>query len=86
MKSMESNDFKLNKESLLIARDKPCLKKVDSSLLLELFLYNISGSHMFYHILSQCAYTIVVCSVFNIMLQYLYFIKNRMYEQHLISF
>ena len=30
-------------------------------------------------------YTIVVCSVFNIMSQFFYFTKNRMYE-HLISF
>ena len=34
----ESNDFKLKiMESLLIARDKPILNKVDSSLPLELF-------------------------------------------------
>ena len=34
----ESNDFKLKiMESLLIARDKPCLNKADSSLPLELF-------------------------------------------------
>ena len=34
----ESNDFKLKiMESLLIARDKPCLNKADSSSSLELF-------------------------------------------------
>ena len=34
----ERNDFKLKVvESLLIARDKPCLNKTDSSLPLELF-------------------------------------------------
>ena len=34
----ESNDFKLRiMDSLLIARDKPILKKADSSLSLELF-------------------------------------------------
>ena len=34
----ESNDFKLKiMESLLIARDKPILNKVDSSLPLQLF-------------------------------------------------
>ena len=34
----ESNDFKLKiVENLLIARNKPCLKKADSSLSLELF-------------------------------------------------
>ena len=34
----ESNDFKLKiMESLLIARDKPCVNKADSSLSLELF-------------------------------------------------
>ena len=64
----EGNDLKLKiMESLLIARDKPCLKKADSSLPLELYWYNISGCHMFItsndvH-LSHCAYTIVVCSV-----------------------
>ena len=31
--------------------------------------------------LSHCAYTIVICSVFNIMLRFLYFIKSRMYWQ-----
>ena len=44
---------------------------------------------MFYHIydvhLLHCAYTIAIYSVFNIMLPFLYFIKNRMYE-HLKSF
>ena len=49
----ESNDFKLKiMESLLVACDKPCLNKADSSLPLELFWYNISGYHMiFYHII-----------------------------------
>ena len=39
-------------ENLLIARDKPCLNKADSSLSLELLWYNISGYHMMsiYHI------------------------------------
>ena len=49
----DSYDFKLNiKESLLIVRDKLFLNKAYSSLLLELFQYNISGYHMmFYHII-----------------------------------
>ena len=49
----ESNVFKLKiMESLLIARDKLTLKKADSTLLLRLFQYNISGFHMmFYHII-----------------------------------
>ena len=49
----ESNDFKLKiMERLLIAHDKPVLNKVDSSLSLELFWYNISVYHMvFYHIM-----------------------------------
>ena len=63
----ESNDFKLNiMESLLIARDKPILKKVDSFLLVELFQCNISGYHKFYTYdvhLSHCGHTIVVCSI-----------------------
>ena len=86
----ESNGFKLKiMESLLIARDKPCFNKADSSLPLELFWYNISGYHMFYHIKwcpsMRCAYAIIVCSVLNIMLRFLYFIENKMYE-HLILF
>ena len=86
----ESNDFKLKiMEILLIAFDKPCLNKVDFSLLLGLFWYNISGYYMmFYHIIdvhrSHYVYTIVVCLVFNIMLQFLYLIKNRIHE-YLIS-
>ena len=61
--SRESNDFKLKiMESLLVACDKPCLNKADSSLLLKLFWYSISGYHMmFYHIIwcpsiTLCAY------------------------------
>ena len=75
----ESNDFKLKiMESLLIAREETVLNKVDSTLLLELFWYNINGYQMlFYHINDSLpfnwAYTIVVCSVFNIMLQVLEF-------------
>ena len=79
----ESNDFKSKiMESLLIARDKLCLKKADSSIPLELFWYNISGySITSYDVhLSHCAYTNIVCSVFNILLRFLYFIKNRKYE------
>ena len=43
----ESNGFKLTIiERLLIARDKPVLNKAYSSLLLQLFWYNIIGFHM----------------------------------------
>ena len=49
----ENNDFKLKiLDSLLIARDKPVLKKADSSLLLELFClhqwlsFDILSRHM----------------------------------------
>ena len=59
----ESNDFKLKiMESLLIACDKPCLNKADSSLPLELFWYNISGYHMmFYRIIWLSHHSITLC-------------------------
>ena len=49
----ESNDFELKTmESLVTARDKSVLNKVDSSLPLEVFWYSTSGYHMiFYHII-----------------------------------
>ena len=83
----ESNDFKLKiMESLLIAHDKPCFNKADSSLPLELLRYNISGYHiMFYHI-TRCP-SLILC-LYNCLLfsfRILFFIKNRVYE-HLISF
>ena len=87
----KSYDFKLTiLESPLIARHKPVLNKVDSSLPLELFWYNIIGYHVMLYpsndiYLFHCAYPVVVCLVFNIMLRALYFIKNRIYE-HLIWF
>ena len=65
----ESNDFKLKiMESLLIARDKPCLNKVDSSFLLELIWYNINVYHMiFYHIIWCPSTTLCVynCCLFS---------------------
>ena len=73
----ESNEFKLKiMESLLIARGKLVHNKADSSLPSELFWFNISVYHMMFFTsydahLSYCAYTIVVCPVFNIMLQIL---------------
>ena len=52
IKLMESNDFKWKiMKSLLIGRDKPILKKADSSLPWKLFQYNISGHHMIHHIM-----------------------------------
>ena len=79
----EINDFKLKiMESLLIARDKPILNKTDSSLPLESY-FNVTSVVIICFItsydvhLSLCAYTILVCSVFIIMLQILYFIKKR---------
>ena len=83
----ESNDFKLKiTESLLIARDKSCLNKADSSLP----SYNMSCYHMmFYHIIWCPSNTLCVynCRLFSF--QYCYecciWSKNRMYE-HLISF
>ena len=48
----ESNDFKFKiRESLQVSRDKLVLKKVDSSLPLELSWCNIRVYHMFYHII-----------------------------------
>ena len=72
-------------ESLLTAPDKPVLNKADSSLNLELFWYNISGDHMFYHIISHCAYAIVVCAVFEIMLRVLAIYQKQNVE-YLILF
>ena len=74
----ESNDIKLKiMESFLIVR----INLVLTNLAL---IYNISGYHVLSHhimfILSHCPYTIVVCSIFNIMLRFLYFIENRVYE------
>ena len=80
----ESKDFKLKlMEPLLIARDKPILNKEYSSLLLELFNLTLVVTIWFFipsydvH-LYPCAYTIVACSFFIIMLPVFYFIKNRM--------
>ena len=74
-------------ESLLIPRDKLYLNKADfhfhfeitSAVIIWCFItsYDVHLSHL--------AHTIVVRSVFSIMLRFLYFVKNRMYE-HLISF
>ena len=80
--TMESKDFKLKiMESLLITRDKPVLKKADSLLPFELFWYSISGYQCFITscdaTLSNCAYTVVVCSVFNIMLRALVFYQKQ---------
>ena len=61
-------------ESLLIARDKPIRNTANSYLPLELFKYIL----LYDVYLSHCTYTIVVCSVFIIILQALYFIINRM--------
>ena len=64
----ESNDFKLKMmESFLLTRDKPCLNKVDSSLPLELFWYNISDYHMFYHIIWCPSITLCIynCRLFS---------------------
>ena len=65
----ESNDFKLKiMENILIACDKPCLNKVDSSLSLKLFWYNISGYYMmFYHIIQCPSMTLCIynCCLFS---------------------
>ena len=65
----ESNDFKLKiMEILLIAFDKPCLNKMDFSLPLRLFWYNISSYHMmFYHIIWCTSITLCVynCCLFS---------------------
>ena len=46
----ESNDFKLKiMGSLIMARDKPCLNKANSSLPLELFWYDISDYHLMFY-------------------------------------
>ena len=69
----ESNDFKLEiMKRLLIARDKSCLKKVDFSLPLELFWYNISGYHMFYYIIWYPSIRLCVCSCRLFSSQYCY--------------
>ena len=86
----EINDFKLKiMESLLISRDNSFFNKGYSSLPLELFWYNISGYHMFYHIIWCPSITLSLYNSrlfsFQYLLRFLYFIKSRMYE-HLISF
>ena len=61
----ESNDFKMKiMESLQIASGNPCLNKADSSLPLDL---NISGDHMFYHIIWCPSITLCVynCRLFS---------------------
>ena len=81
----ESSDFKLKiMESLLIACDKSVFNKVDSSLPLVLFWYNINGNHVMFYTSydAHCAYTIVVCSVFSIMLRVLVFYQ----KQHVWAF
>ena len=69
-------------ESLLIARDKPIINKTDSSLLLELFKYNISGYHMMSYTsydvrLSDCAGAIAVCSIFTICYEFCILSKTQ---------
>ena len=58
----ESNNFKLKIiENLLIVHDKPVLNKAHSSLSLRLFLYHISGYHIFYHITWCLSISLYVC-------------------------
>ena len=64
----ENNVFKLKiMESLLIARDKPCLDKANFSFPLELFWYSISGYHMFFHIIWCSSITLCLynCRLFS---------------------
>ena len=83
MLTWESSEFKLKiTESLLIARDKPILNKADFSLPLSYF--NITSVVIICFVkpydahLSHFAYTMIVCTVFTIMLRVSYFIENRM--------
>ena len=64
----ENNDFKLKiLDSLLIARDKPVLKKADSSLLLELFCLHHGYHLMFYHVIWSLSIPLCVyiCCLFS---------------------
>ena len=55
-------------ESLLIEQDKPLLSNGDTSILLKLFWWFVIY-HIIWYSSASCVYVIVVCSVFNIMLQ-----------------
>ena len=85
----ESNDFKLKiMESILIARHKPVLNKADSSVFLELFYYNISGYHMFYHIIwwtsiSLCVYNYRLFGFHYYVTSFAFYQKQN--NEHLIS-
>ena len=84
----KSNDFKLKiMESLLIAREKPCLNKADSSLPLELFWYNLSGYHMmFYHITWCPSITLCVYNCQLLIFQYYIMIFAFYQKQNVWAF
>ena len=67
----DSDDFKLKiMESLLIEQDKPLLSNGDTSILLKLFWWStLVIYHIIWYSSASCVYIIVVCPVFNIMLQ-----------------
>ena len=73
----ESNGSKVKimESLLLIACDKPCLNKTDSSLPLKLFFYNISGYVLLHHKMS--IYHIVVCSVSILCCQFCILSKTK---------
>ena len=75
----ESNDFKLKiMESVLITRDQSVFNNADSCLSVVIICFITYDFH-----LSHCVNATVICSVLGIMLQFMHFIKEKMYE-HLI--
>ena len=72
----ENNDFKMKiMESLLTARDNPCLNKQSG------FLFTFRAILTYHQCVwcpsTHCAYTIVVCLVFSIMLGFLCFLSKK---------